>query len=393
MEKIGYQKNLIIDTDMGWDDVIAILLLMKNPNIRICGITVTGCGETHLDDGVAIAQGLLALANIKAPVCRGATSPSMYNHQFPDSFRETMDSACGLRKNLPDPLQPVDPRMAWEFMRDTLEREEYQVSILSLGGLTNIARMMGMNPEPEISNIERICIMGGAIYVDGNIAALNNSEPEWDQGTEYASNFYAEWNIFLDPPAAKKVFDSEIPTTLVPLDACDYVLLGPEYIDMVVADDPVASFLRDILKAKSVGPAKESIPLPVFDPLAAMIMTGALRPGHSERLGIDVVAEGQEMAFRGEHLKFHNLVVDVEILVVGPWQSRVQMDDHLVGDLLGAILHLPQKRMGDSYRLEVSTDAIVFGVGRAQLPAHLHGEPFCLRTIAIGTVIKEVRTG
>lgn len=291
MEKIGYPKNLIIDTDMGWDDVIAILLLMKNPNIRICGVTVTGCGETHLDDGVAIAQGLLALANIKAPVCRGATSPSMYNHQFPGSFRELMDSACGLRKNLPNPLQPVDPRMAWEFMRDTLEREEYQVSILSLGGLTNISRMMEMNPEPEISNIERICIMGGAIYVDGNIAALNNSKPEWDQGSEYASNFYAEWNIFLDPPAAKKVFDSEIPTTLVPLDACDYVLLGPEYIDMVVADDPVASFLRDLLRAKSEGPAKESIPLPVFDPLAAMIMTGDLRPGHSERLGIDVVIE------------------------------------------------------------------------------------------------------
>jgi purine nucleosidase len=276
---------------MGWDDVIAILLLMKNPNVRICGITVTGCGETHLDDGVALAQGLLALGNIKAPVCKGATVPTMYNHQFPESFRKMMDNACGLRKILPDPLEPVDTRKAWDFMRDALEREEYQISILSLGGLTNIAKMMEINPKPLLSNIERIYIMGGAIYVDGNVAALNNSKPEWDQGPEYASNFYAEWNIYLDPPAASKVLESEIPTTLVPLDACDYVLLGPEYADMVVADDPVATFLRDLLHSKSTGECKEPIPLPVFDPLAAMIMTGDLRPGHSERLGIDVVID------------------------------------------------------------------------------------------------------
>lgn len=291
MINLGYPKNVIIDTDMGWDDVIAILLLVKNPNVHICGITVTGCGETHLDDGVALAQGLLALANIKAPVCRGATVPTMYNHQFPESFRKMMDNACGLRKTLPDPLQPVDPRTAWDFIRDTLEREEYQVSILSLGGLTNIAKMLEINPKPELSNIERIVIMGGAIYVDGNVAALNNSKPEWDQGPEYASNFYAEWNIYLDPPAANKVLESEIPTTLVPLDACDYVLLGPEYADMIVASDPVAIFLHDLLHSKSVGECKEPIPLPVFDPLAAMIMTGDLRPGHSERLGIDVVIE------------------------------------------------------------------------------------------------------
>lgn len=291
MEKIGYPKNVIIDTDMGWDDVVAILLLMKNPNIRICGITVTGCGETHLDDGVAIAQGLLALANIQAPVCCGADIPSMYNHKFPDSFREMMDDVCGLRKNLPAPLQPVDSRIAWDFIRDELEREEYQISILSLGGLTNIAKVLEMNPTPQLSNIERIYIMGGAIHVDGNVAALNNSKQEWNQGPEYASNYYAEWNIYLDPPAAQKVFDSGLPITLIPLDACDYVLLGPEYAEMVIADDPVAKFLRGILLSKSEGKYKEPIPLPVFDPLAALIMTGALFPCHTERIGIDVIID------------------------------------------------------------------------------------------------------
>lgn len=291
MEKIGYPKNVIIDTDMGWDDVIAILLLIKNPNIRICGITVTGCGETHLDAGVEIAQRLLALANIKAPVCRGAEVPSQYNHQFPDSFRDDMDSVCGLKNNLPDPLQPIDPRMAWDFMRDELEREEYQISILSLGGLTNIAKMMEMDPSPQLSNIERIFIMGGAIHVDGNVASLNNSNPTYDQGSEYASNYYAEWNIYLDPSAAQKIFDSGIPTTLIPLDACNYVLLGKEYEEMVVANDPVAIFLRNLLSQKNNSDYKESVPLPVFDPLAALIMTEALYPCHTEHIGIDVIID------------------------------------------------------------------------------------------------------
>ncbi len=53
MQKVGLGQNIIIDTDMGWDDVLAIALLVKNPNINILGITVTGCGETHLEDGVS----------------------------------------------------------------------------------------------------------------------------------------------------------------------------------------------------------------------------------------------------------------------------------------------------------------------------------------------------
>ena len=71
MKKIGLTKNLIIDTDMGWDDILAILLLMKNPNYRILGITVTGCGETHLDAGTELARQLLTLCNMPdVPVCK-----------------------------------------------------------------------------------------------------------------------------------------------------------------------------------------------------------------------------------------------------------------------------------------------------------------------------------
>lgn len=295
METLGYPRNVIVDTDMGWDDVISILLLMKDPNIRICGITVTGCGETHLEAGVELAQRLLALGNVNAPVCRGAKKPNSFDHSFPETFRATMDNSSGLLDSLPAALQPVDPRMAWDFIRDELDREEYQVTILSLGGLTNIANMLAIKPQPQLANIERIVIMGGAVNVDGNVAALNNSVKDYDQGPEYASNVYAEWNIFLDPVAASAVLSSPIPTTLVPLDACNCVLLKPEYTDMVVAKDPVAVFLKKLLGLKSTGPYKEAIPLPVFDPLATLLMAGAVKPTNSVRAGVEVVIEETEV--------------------------------------------------------------------------------------------------
>lgn len=280
--------NMIIDTDMGWDDVLSILYLMKNPKVNIMGITVTGCGETHLQEGVKIAQALLKMGNIDAPVSAGAAYPSQYNHHFPESFRKMMDDVCGLKDQLPEVTEPADSRTAWELMRGLLNDEENQIVILSLGGLTNIARLLEMNPKPKLENIEQIVIMGGAVNADGNVAALNNSKPEWNQGSVYATNHYAEWNIFLDPQPAKDVIHSGIPTTLVPLDACDYILLQQKYANCITADDPVAHLAKQLIEQKTVGPAKEPLPLPIFDPLASMIAADDLRHIRMPKLRIDI---------------------------------------------------------------------------------------------------------
>ncbi len=92
--------------------------------------------------------------------------------------------------------------------------------------------------------------MGGAINVDGNVSALNNSAPENNQGSVYGTNHYAEWNIFLDPLAAKKVFYTDIPITLVPLDACNDVILQPIYDTIITADDPAAKFTKQLFICK-----------------------------------------------------------------------------------------------------------------------------------------------
>lgn len=280
--------NVVIDTDMGWDDVLAILYLMKSPNVNILGITVTGCGETHLKEGVEIAQRLLKLGNINAPVCAGASEPSQYNHQFPQSFRDRMDSVCGHIDKLPKVDTPCDPRTAWDFMKDQLDYEENQTVILSLGGLTNIARLFELEPRAKLENIEKIVIMGGAINVDGNVCGLNNSVPEYNQGKIYSTNCYAEWNIFLDPLAAKKIFASEVPIVLVPLDACNDIILQPIYDEMITAKDPAAVFTKSLLYSKTSGPDKENLPLPIFDPLAAMIMADHTKHTSYQSLKIDI---------------------------------------------------------------------------------------------------------
>ncbi|MGE5514587.1 MAG: nucleoside hydrolase [Bacteroidota bacterium] len=287
-------QKIIIDSDIGWDDVMSILLMMKNKDVEIAGITVTGCGETFLEDGVQIARGLLALANNPAPVCAGAARPSSFDHAFPASFRANMNDVMGLRLTLPAPCTPPDPRSAVRLMLDVLDDARAPVTIISLGGFTNIAALLTWASPAQLSRIGKIAIMGGAVEqhgkVPGNIADLNNAMPQWNQGPIYGTNTTAEWNIFIDPLAAQTAFrwsSPKLPLELVPLNACNGVMLTPEYAKLIVATDPVASFLKKVIEAKT-GTSAEPAPVPVFDPLATTYGVGLLKDVTVESLRLDV---------------------------------------------------------------------------------------------------------
>ncbi len=271
-------KKVIIDSDIGWDDVLSICYLMKNPSIEIVGVTVTGCGETDLRWGSIIAKTLMELGDQKdAKVSIGTDKPLKFDHKFPQSFKNDMNDIMGLLGTLnPSVKMEFDKRKAWKFLADTINESKEKITILSLGGFTNIAKMLDKYPKTNIKNIKQIYAMAGAVFVDGNIAALNNAQKEWNQGPIYSTNYVAEWNIFVDPVAAKKVFESKIiPITLVPLDACDYVVLDPSYVDTITATDPIATLVKNIF-IKKTGSYDEGIPVPIFDPLATMIMAGDL---------------------------------------------------------------------------------------------------------------------
>lgn len=284
-------KRVIIDSDMGWDDVLSICYLLKNPSIQIVGIMVTGCGETNLRWGSIIAKTLMELVEkSEVKVCIGAKNPTKFEHKFPQSFKDDMNDIMGLLGSLnPKKTIEFDKRKAWEFLYDTLEESSEKVTILSLGGFTNIAKMLEKYPKAKIENIEQIYAMAGAVFVDGNVALLNNAQKQWNQGDIYSTNYSAEWNIFIDPLAAKKVFASTIPLTLIPLDACNYVVLNADYIDTITATDPIAIIVRNIF-LKKTGDYDEGIPVPIFDPLATMIMAEDLKnyQFHKEYLDVNI---------------------------------------------------------------------------------------------------------
>lgn len=284
------KKKVIIDTDMGWDDTLSILYLMKHSDIEIIGVTVTGCGETFLSNGVHNALALMEMGNIDAPVCVGADKPLKFDHRFPESFKADMSRLMGLAKTYPEVTRKPSEKKAWDFIADTLNSTEEKVTILSLGGFSNVALMMQKRPNADLSNIEQIVAMGGAVYVDGNISLLNNAKKEWDQGPIYSTNYRAEFNIFVDPLAARMVFHSPIPIMLVPLDACDYVILQRSFMDRITADDPIAKLVKAIFDKKT-GSSSEGIPVPIFDPLATLLMAGPMQPNQINTLNLDVCLE------------------------------------------------------------------------------------------------------
>lgn len=283
------RQKVIIDSDMGWDDVLAINYLLKHPNIEIIGITVTGCGETDLRWGTIIAQNILGLAKQnQAKVSVGTSTPMKFNHMFPQSFKDNMNGIVGLIGSLnPKDVAEVDPRPAWTFIADTLNETEDPIDILSIGGFTNLAKMLKLHPQACVEKIRSIHAMAGAVYVDGNIYNLSDSNPSWDQGLIYTSNHYAEWNIFIDPLAAKIVFESQLPLTLVPLDACSYVLFREYYAKRIKANDPIAALSREMIERK-LNESSEGHPLPVFDPLSALIMAGGIEINQSHLEYLDV---------------------------------------------------------------------------------------------------------
>jgi purine nucleosidase len=242
------------------------------------------------------------MGNQKAQVYAGTETPTWPTppieppaqyHRFPEAFRNDMDTLMGLRKILPKTKRTVAKQKAWDYIAETLDKTNEPITILSLGGFTNLGKMLTLYPDTDLSKLENVYTMGGAIWVDGNIALLNNAKKEWRQGPIYSTNWVAEWNMFVDPGAAKQVFQSAIPVTLIPLDACDYVMLDRSFIKTVTATDPIATLAKKIFMQKT-GHSSEGIPVPILDPLATLTMAGAMEGAQYHRVGLDILTEDTE---------------------------------------------------------------------------------------------------
>jgi len=204
---LGAQK-IIIDTDPGQDDAVAILLALASPDeIEVLGITAVA-GNVPLS---------LTEKNARV-VCELAGRPDIAVYAGCDRplrrklvTAEHVHGKTGLDgPDLPEPKTRLKEKHGVDFIIDTIMQEpENSVSLCPLGPLTNVAS--AILKEPKIaSRIKQIVLMGGAYFEVGNITPA------------------AEFNIFVDPDAAKIVFEAGIDMVVMPLDVTHKALVTGE---------------------------------------------------------------------------------------------------------------------------------------------------------------------
>jgi purine nucleosidase len=201
-------RKIIIDTDPGQDDAVAILLALASPDdLEVLGITAVAGNvplpltqkNARIVCELAGKPETLVFAGCDAPIARKLVTA------------EHVHGKTGLDgPTLPDPTMPLQDQHAVDFIIETLQAEEEgTVTLCPLGPLTNIA--VALKRAPDIAErIQEIVLMGGAYFEVGNITPA------------------AEFNIYVDPEAAKKVFACGAPITVMPLDVTHKALVTAE---------------------------------------------------------------------------------------------------------------------------------------------------------------------
>jgi inosine-uridine nucleoside N-ribohydrolase len=212
-------KKIIIDTDPGVDDAMAIFLALKSSEVEVVGLT-TVFGNVHTDLATQNALRLLELAGRPdIPVAAGAALPLVVPL---DSVADFVHGADGLgNTNLPLPAgRPVDEPAA-QFIVETVMARPDQVTLVPIGPLTNLALALALEPRlPE--KVAEVVLMGGAATVNGNV------------------NPAAEANIIHDPHATDIVLNAGWPVTMVGLDVTLQTVMTDDYLASLKASGSTA---------------------------------------------------------------------------------------------------------------------------------------------------------
>jgi purine nucleosidase/pyrimidine-specific ribonucleoside hydrolase len=281
MKDLQKTRNILIDTDADFDDYMAMLYLLKHPEIKVKGITVTGTGDVHLTPGVKNISNMLTLIDDHQdwaiPVAAGAKAPMIYSNTFPGAERQAADEHYDAAFRSVNPNTPLNDALG--FLRSYLINCDKPVTVLCIGGGSNWGRLFALaKTDNELrlaldKNVERIVMMGGNLlpcYVSPG--AQGNIQPTM-QHDPYYTNKVAEWNIFVDPLGAEEIFAGNVPITLVALNATSQVPIALDFVDRLAEiNNPVSNFLCDVLNSKTIRSGIGAY-LDFWDPLAACVLT------------------------------------------------------------------------------------------------------------------------
>jgi inosine-uridine nucleoside N-ribohydrolase len=209
--------KILIDCDPGHDDAIAILLALASPEVELVGVT-TVSGNQTLEKTTANAIRVLELAGRPdVPVAAGADRP-LVRDRFVAAYVHGESGLDG------PALAPPRTAPVAQHAADFLAERVTGTTLVPVGPLTNVALMLALHPE---ARPDRIVLMGGAI-AEGNVTPA------------------AEFNIWADPEAARRVFESGIEVTMIGLDVTHKALMTREHAETLRGAGRAGRFVAEL---------------------------------------------------------------------------------------------------------------------------------------------------
>ncbi len=200
--------KIILDTDPGIDDALAILLLATSSEIELKAITVTH-GNTTVDKCLANAIQIADLAGIRnIPIAKGANQPLIGKLQIAEETHG--DTGLGYAK-LPPSNYPIHSNNASQLIVELVKKYPGEITILGIGPVTNIALALISNPEIK-PLIKDVVLMAGSFEYAGNASPV------------------AEYNVFCDPYALQVLINANLDLTIIPLDVTYQCLFTKEHL-------------------------------------------------------------------------------------------------------------------------------------------------------------------
>ncbi|MCH8047151.1 MAG: nucleoside hydrolase [Planctomycetes bacterium] len=218
-------RKLIIDTDPGIDDAVALTLALFDPKLDVVAVTAVG-GNVPPEMASRNVQAIIE--QLDPPRWPRTGSASAPDAGLPADARH-IHGADGLGNAKFEVAELIHRHPAEKVICDEVRAAPDEVTILALGPLTNIARAFQRDPGLE-SQVGRLVIMGGAVTAPGNVTPA------------------AEFNIYCDPVSARSVFKSRTTKTLIPLDVTNQVPLTYDLLDNLPPETSRGgAFLRRVL--------------------------------------------------------------------------------------------------------------------------------------------------
>lgn len=269
------KRKIIIDTDPGVDDAMALMLAIKSEQFDLQAIT-TVCGNAAIEDVTRNARYVLELlGRSDIPLYSGAEQPLARPLE-----RSVVHGERGLGRIHPTNSPSLSGNAVDKIIElvETNHANQQDTTLVALGPLTNVAHAIQKNPK-VMSRVQELVIMGGAIYAPGN------------------KNRVAEFNFYVDPEAAEIVFRFPVAKSMVPLDACNkihFTLADFRAVTNLPLRDALVEMTEPYIQSIAIGEGIDAALM--YDPLTIYFL---INPGACQTYRCHIAVETEGILTRG----------------------------------------------------------------------------------------------